>query len=249
MGVGRERDIQIAAETAEQCGGSGGVGLQRVWGKIERRGQSRRFSAELGPAIQAQFFYYLQGQKIALQDHHFGFEFSWIVVVNVERRRIAEVDQAGIGLVDFDAAARLIDRRHLEAGDGDDGEDGDQAGENRPLALDQNANIFAERGFLGRQFRVDARADRPAKVRARRLHFANGWVIGLYQRSGIHAFSSTSSQKPFRAGRTGLAAVVLKKSPKESPATRWLAHHPGIFAQECEVVRQYFSIARGKTYG
>ena len=86
------------------------IGLQRIGGKIERRGQSRRFSAELGPAVEAQFLHDLQGQKIALQNHYFGFQLGGIVIVNVEGGRIAEVDQAGIRLVDFDAAARLINR-------------------------------------------------------------------------------------------------------------------------------------------
>ena len=200
VSVGGECDFQIAPETGEQSRSPAGVGLQRIGGEIERRGQRRGFSAELGPAVEAQILHYLQGKKIALQNLHFGFQFGGIVIVNVEGWRIAEVDQAGIRLVDLDAAARLIHRRHLEAGDGDHGKDGEQAGENRPLALHQNANIFAERRFLRRQFGVNARAARSPKVRTRGLHFANDWIIGLHQRSGIHAFSSTSFQTLFWPG-------------------------------------------------
>ena len=34
------------------------------------------FPAELGPTVETQFLYYLQGKKIALQNLHFGFEFG-----------------------------------------------------------------------------------------------------------------------------------------------------------------------------
>ena len=77
----------------------------------------------------------MQGQKIALQNFYFCVEFGGIEIVEVESWRIIEIDQAGIRFVDGNAAARLIDWRHLEAGDGDHGKNGEQAGENRPLAL------------------------------------------------------------------------------------------------------------------
>ncbi len=88
-------------------------------------GDGRGLSGKLGAAIQIEFADHLHGQKIALQNFNFCFEFGGIVVVETERGRVLEIE-AGIRLVDFDRATCFVHRRHLQAGDGDDYKNRDQ---------------------------------------------------------------------------------------------------------------------------
>src|SRR5580693_8261010 len=83
--------------------------------------------------------------------------------------------------------------------------------------------MVTECRLLRRKFGVHAGTGRSPKVHARRLHFANAWVIGLHQRSGIHEFSSTSFQNPSGPNRL----VRHTNIPAKKPAIRWLAHCPG----------------------
>ena len=70
-----------------------GSACKGIGGKIERRGQGRCFSAEIRPAVEAKILDHLQGEKIALQNFYFGFQFGGIEIVDVEGWRVAEVDQ------------------------------------------------------------------------------------------------------------------------------------------------------------
>ena len=199
--IGSQRDLQVAFDSGQQDGGSRRIGLQRIRSEVERGGQSHRVSTELGTPVQTQFLDHLQGKQIALQNLDFGLQFRGIVIVQVKRGRIVEIDQAGIRFIDGDAAAGFVNGGHLEAGDGDYGEDRQQTGENRPFALHQDADVFAECRFLRERFGIDAWADGSSEFRVRcRLHLAS--VIGLNQRSGIHALSSVWFADPQKV-RTG----------------------------------------------
>lgn len=95
-------------------------------------------AAELRHLVELESFDYLQGEQIALQDrdlriHVRGIGVVWRTVIG-----ILEIDEIRIGTIDGNAADRFIDRRHLEAGNGDDREDGGQNTKYGPLPLDQD---------------------------------------------------------------------------------------------------------------
>ncbi len=98
-------------------------------------GSRRSLACELRPPVEVEFADDLGSQQIALQNLEFGLQFGRIVVIEAEGGRILKI-QSCIGFVDFNRSAGLVDRCHLQAGDGDHGKDRDEAGDDDPFALE-----------------------------------------------------------------------------------------------------------------
>src|SRR5208282_5759873 len=116
-------------------------------------------AAELGTLIQIQLPDYLQGHQVALQDADFGIEIALLINVVGVGRRVFEGNQVRIRFVDGDASYGIVDGSLAQAGNRDRHEDAYDHRDHQPLALDENAHVLAQHGFLRREDVIERRSD------------------------------------------------------------------------------------------
>src|SRR5713226_9824727 len=118
-----------------------------------------RLAAVLGALVEVQLPDDLQGEQVALQDASLSVEIGLVIVVH-DRHGILEGDEIRVRLVDGDATDSLVHRGLAEAGDGDRGENAHHAGDYDPLALEEDAQVFAQGRLLGGQHGIKPGANR-----------------------------------------------------------------------------------------
>ncbi len=189
--VGNQGDMQVAAKRAQQRRCAVGIVLQGIGDEV--RLLFLGMAAELGTLVEIELTDDLEREQIALQDADLGVEVALVVVVD-DWHRVFEGNEIGVGLVDDDLANGFVDGCLPETGDGNDCKDSDDASDDQPFSFDENAEIFAQRGFLCGQHVVQRGADRLEKFgRFARLQFAQGVAISRDQRTQCHGASLSGS--------------------------------------------------------
>ena len=196
-GIGLQSHLQVAFERAQKVRHARRINLQLVGRDPERIGRGHvAFAAKFHATIQVQLLDHLQGQQIALQDFDFGIQVGRIVVVG-GRSRVLEIDEAGIKLVDRDAAGGIVDRCHAQGSDQHQQEDHHHTRKRHKFALDENAQVFAQNRVIGGKWGIDTGAYLLTELHRRnRLQFANRLAVGGDQRSWFHLYSLPSSPAP-----------------------------------------------------
>src|ERR1019366_9129020 len=161
-------------------------------------------ATELRALVQIELADDLEGKEIALQNTDFGIHIALVVVVD-NRHRVFERDEVGIGFVDDDLGGRVVHGNLPEAGDGHDCENPRYTREDQPFALDEDAEVLAQRRLLRRQHvikRGAGRLDEFSRLGGLELaHVAISWdVISWNKGAQCHRYSLAAETALRRRG-------------------------------------------------